>query len=127
MRSSASMTCICSFRQKSGAHFGGHFSPCSLVVKLLSEVALILRGSMAHRPHKQMCFTAQFLLNFQGLDNFPPAVSDHLWLLSICQQHIVLLTWPLITILFHITEAQVNNHFHPNLNPFMKVQHECLR
>lgn len=52
----------------------------------LSEVALILCGCTAYGPCQQPHFTAQFLLNFQGLHNFPPAVSYHFWLLSICQQ-----------------------------------------
>lgn len=66
--------------------------PMSLAARLLSEVALILCGCTAHGPREQPCFAAQFLLNFQGLHNFPPAVSHPFWQLSVCQQHIVLLT-----------------------------------
>lgn len=89
MCSRESMPCICGFRQKSGAHSRGRSLLGSPLVRLLSEVALILRCRMA-RP----CFTAQFLPNFMGLHNFPPAVSHYFWLLSICQRRAVLLTWP---------------------------------
>lgn len=103
-------------------------------VRLLSEVALILCGCTAHGPREQPCFAAQFLLNFQGLHNFPPAVSHNFWLLSICQEPIVLLTWPLVTILCHITETQVNNHLSPNLwhligrlrNAFLSNAHDLM-